>query len=1248
MQKKNASQELTSNDNITEILEIFQECNNESYVNNIGHDIFCDQFQHDNFDSDCTNEYNQVFDTSINVNVQNENADVQQEDFLNFSKVVCSSTEVYTTEAIYNDCTNRNEQISDITKNVHDHNEIANVENEYTLHYWKDVCISSEDYTAEDETAAISSISTNILNGLDLKGRRIVDVHYLLQSFIDLYKKHSLTKCSAANINATESVEKGLGTKIFFECTNCKFQQWISSEQEKQKSFPINKMSVLATVVTGTGYEGLKQLCAGMNISCMAPSTYIKLRKSLVPIIEQAANDEMKKAGAIERQIAIDKGHIINGIPWIEVEGDGGYGKRSYRSGKHDSLLCVGVIIGVETKKVLSVEVRQKFCLTCFKAAKLNRKPRAHRCFKNWSYKKSSSSMETDCILKSFQKSVETHNLIYKTYIGDGDSGTYNALIKNDVYGKYGVRVGRLYCYNHLFRNMCNKIVDASKMKINRYTVSGNILKFREFIKKSAFRVRKTIMFHTNRRIKQNCPQKEKVKELQRDILNVVNHVYGQHKHCKSRGLNCTKRKNEKNWIPVLKACRIYDSIEEAVKKISCFTESLLRKVTTNAAENFNSRIAKYIDGKRTNHAFADSYYIRCFIGAIQYNTGSVYGTLSNYIDEDFDVAIDVEAQHQVKILQNKLLSQSKGKKKRTVAFKDEAKEYGDNHQEPDVSNEVFDELVRNHFQQLKTDRDNRDEIERNTIKQNESDEWYERRRNLLTASKFGVICKLKDSTSCAGTVESILYPIPLDLPQLRYGHDKEKVAIPLVEKKLKVKIEPAGLLIDIEKPYLGASLDGKIGEDGMIEIKSPYTARELTPMQAIKQIKHVRDIFHPTNVKKLNRNHSYYYQVQGCLHVSQRKYCLFILYTPKGIHIVREEYDRQFWNIKMEPKLTRFYMECLLPEIVDSRVRRNMPIKDPTYILKAKNEKDIRVAARIAKKELETNNNVKQVAQKKKSEPKKIDLTVIENENMYEPYYSDGVEETHAKVDLKSSQSTIKKNSIITKMRKQLQKMSDIGSLKRNNMDQIFNFNIKKSKKISNGPHSALSNEEGQKALDVCNSSININQVISNIMAINDFLLDDVIETFMKIVRRHLPDFEIHVVQHFVYIQLLKPASNLKHIQIVGGNQFKHWICVFFNGCDLFIYDSLNRLEYDFLHEEEKQYLRTRYHYVNSDDIIFVPVTRQPDSVSCGVYAAAFVTEIAFGTDPSMVNYSLNASLMRQHLVKVISERTLQRFPRA
>ena len=57
----------------------------------------------------------------------------------------------------------------------------------------------------------------------------------------------------------------------------------------------------------------------------------------------------------------------------------------------------------------------------------------------------------------------------------------------------------------------------------------------------------------------------------------------------------------------------------------------------------------------------------------------------------------------------------------------------------------------------------------------------------------------------------------------------------------------------------------------------------------------------------------------------------------------------------------------------------------------------------------------------------------------MYESYYSDGAEETHAKVDLKASKSTIKKKSIIAKMRMQLQKMAKVGSRKRNNSDQIL-----------------------------------------------------------------------------------------------------------------------------------------------------------------------------------------------------------------
>lgn len=235
----------------------------------------------------------------------------------------------------------------------------------------------------------------------------------------------------------------------------------------------------------------------------------------------------------------------MNGIPYISVECDGGFGKRTYKSGKFDSLVCVGVIIGTETRKVLHVEVRNKFCIICYNAAKKGLKPSAHNCFKNWNYNKSSSSMETDCILKGFQKSIEIHGLIYKTYIGDGDSSTYKALLENDVYGAHGVRIERLYCYNHLFRNMCNKIVEASKGTIKRLSVSGNISAFRELVKKSAFKIRKTINYCINERSKEYCSEKERAEKLQKDILNAPYHVFGDHRNCANRGLQCNKKKKK-------------------------------------------------------------------------------------------------------------------------------------------------------------------------------------------------------------------------------------------------------------------------------------------------------------------------------------------------------------------------------------------------------------------------------------------------------------------------------------------------------------------------------------------------------------------------------------------------------------------------------------------------------------------------------------------------------------------------------
>uniref|UniRef100_A0A1B6E5X2 Uncharacterized protein n=1 Tax=Clastoptera arizonana TaxID=38151 RepID=A0A1B6E5X2_9HEMI len=88
--------------------------------------------------------------------------------------------------------------------------------------------------------------------------------------------------------------------------------------------------------------------------------------------------------------------------------------------------------------------------------------------------------------------------------------------------------------------------------------------------------------------------------------------------------------------------------------------------------------------------------------------------------------------------------------------------------------------------------------------------------------------------------------------------------------------------------------------------------------------------------VGDINRNHHFYYQIQGQLRVTRRQFCYFTLWLPKGIKITKIDRDDEFWKEKMFPKLERFYMDCLLPELIDPRHNRSMPIRNPSYIEEA------------------------------------------------------------------------------------------------------------------------------------------------------------------------------------------------------------------------------------------------------------------------------------------------------------------------
>ncbi|XP_076670751.1 uncharacterized protein LOC143370039 [Andrena cerasifolii] len=174
------------------------------------------------------------------------------------------------------------------------------------------------------------------------------------------------------------------------------------------------------------------------------------------------------------------------------------------------------------------------------------------------------------------------------------------------------------------------------------------------------------------------------------------------------------------------------------------------------------------------------------------------------------------------------------------------------------------------------------------------------------------------------------MYPQLPNVSALQYGRENEANALRQMEEELGIHILPCGLFIDDTVLHLGATPDGLVDHDKIVEVKCPESAMDLTPAEAIKQLGNIRRIFKGND---MNQNHHYYYQVQGQLHVTNRQQALFCLWTPKGMNVITVPRDDSFRATEMEKKLRKFYEDCMLPEIIDSRYNRQQPIREAPYV---------------------------------------------------------------------------------------------------------------------------------------------------------------------------------------------------------------------------------------------------------------------------------------------------------------------------
>ena len=85
------------------------------------------------------------------------------------------------------------------------------------------------------------------------------------------------------------------------------------------------------------------------------------------------------------------------------------------------------------------------------------------------------------------------------------------------------------------------------------------------------------------------------------------------------------------------------------------------------------------------------------------------------------------------------------------------------------------------------------------------------------------------------------------------------------------------------ESGVLGASPDGLVGEDHVVEVKCPYTHRNQTLDESLKHktfcLKQVEN-----GKYELKRDHVYWHQVQGQIYLTQKTFASLLSGQPLGV----------------------------------------------------------------------------------------------------------------------------------------------------------------------------------------------------------------------------------------------------------------------------------------------------------------------------------------------------------------------------
>lgn len=180
-----------------------------------------------------------------------------------------------------------------------------------------------------------------------------------------------------------------------------------------------------------------------------------------------------------------------------------------------------------------------------------------------------------------------------------------------------------------------------------------------------------------------------------------------------------------------------------------------------------------------------------------------------------------------------------------------------------------------------------------------QSKEWHNARFGKLTASRAGAALGINPWQKPNDLIRAMVREYHDAESEFSgnvataWGNNHEPLAVLDFMSEYNVTVQDAGFYIHPEHEWLGASPDGFVGDDALIEVKCPFSLRSGGEFKTLQEQPH------------------YYAQVQVQLAVTNKSQCFFYQWAPHGTRTEVVEFSEAWWSENM-PRLHEFYQRYL------------------------------------------------------------------------------------------------------------------------------------------------------------------------------------------------------------------------------------------------------------------------------------------------------------------------------------------------